>query len=92
MTNMKNKIEALNETEIKWHMLKEKLIEQLRDPNTPLEKKMTILITIRQIDDDLAMAEKLIDLMKKNASKELQFTVKFWRIVEPIALFLKNME
>jgi uncharacterized protein YfaT (DUF1175 family) len=92
MTNMKNKIEALKEAEIKWYRLKEKLLDQLRDPNMPLEKKMTILITIRQIDDDLAMAEKLIDLMKKNASKELQFTVKFWRIVEPIALFLKNME
>jgi hypothetical protein len=89
---MKNKIETLKEAEIKWYKMREKLLDQLRDPNTPLEKKMLILITIRQIDDDLAVAEKLIDLMKKDASKELQFTVRFWRIVEPIALFLKNTE
>jgi len=92
MTSMKDKIETLKEAEIKWYKLREKLLDQLRDPNTPLEKKMLILITIRQIDDDLAMAEKLIDLMKKSPDKELQFTVKYWRVVEPISLFLKNTQ
>jgi hypothetical protein len=89
---MKEKIEILKEDEIKWYKLKEKPLDQLRDPNTPLEKKMLILITIRQIDDDLRTAEKLIDLMKKSPSKELEFTVKYWRILEPITIFLKNTE
>lgn len=91
MTNMRTEVETLEKSRTKWKKLKDELIDQLRDPNLPLEKRMILLITIRQIDDDLRTAEKLIERMRENPD-QTKAMVSFWRIMEPIEIFLEGIQ